>query len=316
MSYPLKFVPIGQEKIWGGSRLVKDYGKPFPLQQPIGESWEIVDREEYQSIVANGVWAGLSLSEILKSNRREIMGELLARRYPGRFPLLIKLIDAMDDLSVQLHPDDDQALEMARDLGKTEFWYIMDTQDDTKVNYGINPGWEEESVRYRIGSEDVLETLAIHSIKPGDSLFIPPGCVHAILEGTLLAEIQENSDVTWRIYDWGRVDKQGQPRQLHVEQARKCLRLYPDLTILPYKKGNNLLAASPYFTVRQIEFPAGMVEKPSIEEMVIILVLNGSGYLNAERFVAGDTYLIPANIAELHVSINSLEDCRMLWITI
>jgi mannose-6-phosphate isomerase len=208
------------ERMWGGTRLRDVYGKSTPADRPIGEAWLVADHAEHQSVVADGPFAGRTLRERLVSDPELILGRLAKLTIHGRFPLLLKLIDAGDKLSIQVHPDDEDARRLGEpDVGKTDMWYVIQGEPDSLLYCGLPPELDaKEFERARRGGR-LADTLTPIKAEPGVCVFVPAGTIHAIGGGCLLAEIQQNSDLTYRIDDWGRVQPDGTPRPLHVDKA-------------------------------------------------------------------------------------------------
>lgn len=220
MLYPLTFEPIFQERIWGGRELERLYHKKLPGSAKIGESWEIVDREEAQSVIANGPLTGKTLHWVMTHHRAELMG--LAKTLHGRFPLLVKILDARDKLSLQVHPP----AEKAKALGgepKTEMWYITMAEPGAELYVGLKKGIDRAQFEKAIREKSVASCFHRVAIKGGAGMFLPSGRVHAIGAGLVLFEIQQNSDTTYRVYDWDRVDPSGKPRQLHVQESLESI---------------------------------------------------------------------------------------------
>lgn len=227
--YPLRFNPIFQTYLWGGRRLGTELNKPIGDEPTYAESWEIVDHGSHQSIVSSGPLAGTTLGDLVRDRGTELLGAdclrwiqdpALPANLANRFPLLFKFLDAKKNLSVQVHPNNEMAATLTPpDLGKTEAWYVLDAAPGSKVYAGLQPDVTPDILRAAI--EDNTAESVLHSVEPqaGDCLFIPAGTVHAIGEGLLIAEIQQCSNTTFRLYDWGRVDKDGLPRELHIEQG-------------------------------------------------------------------------------------------------
>lgn len=226
--YPIRFQPLFQRYIWGGHRLSTILSKPTGPETS-AESWEIVDHDQFQSIVENGPCAGRSLSELMQSFGKEIVGASafeaihetqVPENLRGRFPLLFKYLDANQNLSVQVHPDDKMAARLPTpDLGKTEAWYVMHADPDAKIYAGLKAGVSADDFRAAINKGRILDTLHSFDAQPGDCIFIPAGTIHAIGAGLLVAEIQQASNTTFRVYDWDRVDTTGNCRPLHIEQS-------------------------------------------------------------------------------------------------
>ena len=214
---PIRFEPIFRSYIWGGGRLAAQLGKKPPGSGIWAESWEIVDHREGESVVADGPFSGWTLRQLIESFPMEIMG----RDAPNeRFPLLLKYLDCQRVLSVQVHPDDAYGARMPQpDRGKTEAWYVIDAEENAKLYAGLKPGVDRESLAQAVENGHTEDCLHVLIPKPGDCVFIPAGTLHALGEGLLVAEIQQASDCTFRLFDWNRVDKDGKPRQLHIDQA-------------------------------------------------------------------------------------------------
>ena len=220
--YPLRFEPIYQYRLWGGRRLANVLSAPLPGDGPIGEAWLLSDRDDHSSVVADGPLKGRTIAQLLAQSPEQLLGRL-AGRFP-RFPLLLKFLDARDTLSVQVHPSDRHKKYIpAGDTGKTEAWVVLETGPESRIYAGLKPGTTIESLGEAIASGTVAEHLASFRPKSGDGVLIPAGTVHS-LGDVVVFEVQQNSDVTFRLYDWNHVDsKTGQPRPLQVEQAMACI---------------------------------------------------------------------------------------------
>jgi mannose-6-phosphate isomerase len=214
--YPLTFRPIFKERLWGGRNLQKLYGKALPPEVSIGESWEICDRPGDESVIANGVLQGRGLGEVMRENPVALLG--LGRPAPGRFPLLVKIIDAHENLSLQVHPP----AGIAEKLGgepKTEMWYVAQADAAAELFVGLKKGASRAEFERKLASGSVAECFHRIAVRAGDAMWLPSGRVHALGAGTVIFEIQQNSDTTYRVFDWNRVDGQGRPRELHVAQS-------------------------------------------------------------------------------------------------
>ena len=220
MNEPILFKPIYQERVWGGRNLESALGRRLPEGKVIGESWEVVDRPEAQSVVERGGHAGKRLREVIEDNATAIMGEGYDPRRP--FPILIKWLDCQERLSLQVHPPASVADELNGEP-KTENWYIADCKADASLIVGLKKGATREEFERRLAEETLEECVHRFEVSPGDSILVESGRLHAIDAGNLILEIQQNSDTTYRVYDWGRVGLDGQPRQLHVDQSLKCI---------------------------------------------------------------------------------------------
>ncbi len=289
--YPMLLNPYLRPMIWGGNRLKTKYSKDCESDN-IGESWELTIRPEAVSTVANGEYAGMKLNEVLKCG--------------FDFPLLIKFIDAHNKLSVQVHPDDDITDINGTPLGKTEMWYIIEADDNAHIIYGLCDNISIDDFSEMVQKNDFSSGLRKVPVKRGDCFFIPAGQVHAICEGILLAEIQQNSDTTYRLYDYGRLDKSGKPRELHTEMALKVTKARndSDIELIRYSEGmeENCLANCDKFKCSKhnctIDTPVYFSDSNTFTALIF---LEGNGTIahdNIEYPVkAGDTYYIPDGIA-------------------
>ena len=219
--YPMLFEPNLQTKVWGGDKLTQ--WKQLPEQQHIGESWEVSAVETSPSVIANGTWAGYALTEVINKMPEAILGKEVAEKYQNQLPLLVKLIDSNDDLSVQVHPNDDMAKRLHNGMGKTEMWYVLSAEPGACIYAGFQKALSPEEYARRVADGSIMEALAKHEIYAGDVFYIPSGRIHAIGKGVRLVEVQQSSDLTYRIYDYDRMDLNGQPRELHTELAAQAL---------------------------------------------------------------------------------------------
>ncbi len=214
--YPFTFQPIFKDRVWGGRKLEQLYGKVLPPHSPIGESWEITDRPEGVSVITNGPLAGRDLRWLMEHHAQELLGD--SQPCAGRFPLLVKILDAQEKLSLQVHPPAHQAAELRGDP-KTEMWYVADATPDADLFVGLRRGATRAEFERRIQDGSVAECFHRIQVKRGDAMFLPSGRVHALGAGNLIFEIQQNSDTTYRVFDWNRVGLDGKPRELHIPQA-------------------------------------------------------------------------------------------------
>lgn len=219
--YPMLFEPNLQTKVWGGKQLTQ--WKQLPEQQHIGESWEVSAVEKAPSVIANGTWAGYSLTEVINKMPQAVLGKEVAKKYNNQLPLLVKFIDSNDDLSVQVHPNDAMAKRLHNGMGKTEMWYVLSAEPGAYIYAGFQKALSPEEYTHRVANGTIIDTLAKHEIHAGDVFYIPSGRIHAIGKGVRLVEVQQSSDLTYRIYDYNRMDLNGLPRELHTEYAAQAL---------------------------------------------------------------------------------------------
>lgn len=313
MLYPFKFEPIYKEKIWGGANLKKYLNKDIPDNSKIGESWEISDHPEGMSIIANGEYKGETLHNILLEYKRELIGTKPEEKYLKRFPLLIKFIDANDKLSVQVHPDDEYAEKYENgEFGKTEMWYIVHAEPGSKLIAGLKPGTTKEEFKKLINSPELENLLHKVEVKTGDVIFIPAGRVHAIMPGIIINEIQQNSDLTYRVYDWNRVGFDGKPRPLHIEKSLQVINFNdfsPDVARIHYSTiGTNIvsiLAKCLFFQVEKYILNEKLKFNCDKSSFNIFSVIDGYGILNwsnkSIELNKGESILIPAAITDFTI---------------
>ncbi|WP_042164202.1 type I phosphomannose isomerase catalytic subunit [Paenibacillus gorillae] len=301
--YPLQFQPEMKERIWGG-RALEQFGLTLP-EGSIGEGWMIGDHPNGTTKVVNGELAGKGLDEIRESYGREFFGTKGFSEKNGRFPLLIKLLDCNDDLSVQVHPTDDYAGLPAGELGKTEMWYILDAKPGAKIIYGLKDGVDRAAMEAAISEGRITDTLQEVSVKAGDAFYIPAGTVHALCAGVVVAEIQQNSDTTYRLYDYNRLGLDGELRELHIEDSLNVIAYEGSgasrMTTEGIADGEWLtIASSPYFIVEKGIVASKAAYSTTAESFVIVVVAEGSGKLNwadgSLDVKAGECFLLPANL--------------------
>lgn len=310
--YPLKFNPIFKQKVWGGSNLRFVLGKQIPADASIGESWELVDRGDDASIIRNGKYAGKSIRELIGCLGGSILGSAKSLDSLGRFPLLIKYLDATRKLSIQVHPDDEMAARYNEaDNGKTELWCVLHASDDASIIYGCEKSITSIDTKRDLTRED--ESLFHYlPVKNGDVIFLPAGQVHALLSGCVVLEIQKNSDVTYRLYDWQRLGDDGKPRQLHLKKGVEAIK-FPQLdstvaNINSISDESVRLISNDIFTVdchKPIHSYTGVCTGESFQ---IATVIEGQGTLHynygSENIVVckGDIILLPASLGEYSVA--------------
>ena len=306
--YPIRFKPIYKELIWGGEKLREEFGKT-DAPPMTGESWEISMVEDNISVVANGFLKGNTLEEIIEVYMGDMVGDTIFDRFGTFFPILTKFIHSNDNLSIQVHPGDDYAMEHHGENGKTEMWYIMDAEEDAKLMVGFNRDIDEKEFLQSLKDDTLVDLMNFEPVKKGDVLFLPTGRVHALGPGIVLAEIQQTSDMTYRVYDWNRVGADGKPRELHIEHA---------LRVMDYKRHDQYktgyprimnatvnLADCPYFTTCYMQFDQPVDKDYNlIDSFVIYMCMEGEvdlHYPGGEPVSTrkGDTLLIPAAIKEL-----------------
>lgn len=300
--HPLRLRPILKRIRWGGTRLGTVLGKPIGDASDVAESWEVCDHGSDQSVVVSGPRQGWTLSRLVRECGAELLGQ-----HAGctQFPLLVKFLDAQDRLSVQVHPNDDQARQHDRaENGKTEAWVILAAEPGSRIYAGLNPGVDRAALECALRDGTVEPCLHHFEVAAGDCVFIPAGTVHAIGEGVLLAEVQQSSDTTYRLYDWGRLGSDGKPRALHIEQALDCIDFTrgPVGKIAPTVIHNGAIRVEqmihcPYFEISRFTVPQPFTLRND-NRCHILTVVRGKGELFAdgttERLAIGDTLLIPA----------------------
>lgn len=295
---PVKLTPAIKDYLWGGRRLITDFGKKTSLDKA-AESWELSTHPDGESRIASGPFTGLSLTEYIERNGKECIGTRAAAF--DFFPILIKLIDAKDSLSIQVHPDDEYALRVEGEYGKTEMWYIVDCEPDSYLYYGLNRKVSKEEFKERIENNTLLEILNRVPVHKGDVFFIPAGTIHAICSGILICEIQQNSNTTYRVYDYDRRGKDGKPRELHIDKAVEVSNLFPAPP--QEKRSDNVLASCKYFTAEQITCSGTAEIQTDSGCFRSLIILEGSGSLELNGEVLpvqkGDSIFIPAQNSKL-----------------
>ena len=290
----IKFKPIYMKRIWGGRKLETLYHRELPdSTEPYGEAWEIVDRDDAQSIVSSGPLTGTSLHDLWQNHREEIFGKNLPDN--PRFPILIKILDSTDDLSIQVHPPAHLA-EQFHGEAKTEMWFIADVAPSSKLYIGLKKGVTRESFEQAINNGTVADQ--VHSITPqkGDSLFIQSGRLHAIGAGFLIHEIQQNSDTTYRVFDWNRTDANGNPRDLHITESLACID-FTDTEPEIQKPPANLLVNCPYFNTTLHHLSSGdLIGNPQSDQFSLISIVSGT---LENRHHSGQTLLLPQTSSPL-----------------
>ncbi len=299
--YPLQFQPEMKSYIWGGRNLSK-FGFELP-EGPIGEAWMISDHPTGITKVAHGAWRGMSLEQLREQYPLAVFGAKGLSGKSNRFPLLIKLLDCQDNLSVQVHPSDEYVRLAPHELGKTEMWYVIDAQPGAKIIFGLKPGVTRQQLADAIAQDQIMDTLHQIEVQAGDAFFIPAGTVHALGGGILLAEIQQNSDKTYRLYDYHRVGLDGKPRALHIEDSLNVIHyegLQATKQSTAIKEAHQWLciAQSNYFIVDKALVRARWSLTTNPDSFEILIVTEGSGTIEwqseSASLTAGDCYLLPA----------------------
>jgi len=309
MTSPLTFDPIFMERIWGGRRLESEFGKKLPPNTRIGESWEIVDRPEAQSVIANGPLRSKTLNELWTQNRHDIFGDVPET---PRFPLLIKLLDARERLSLQVHPPE----EVAGKLGgepKTEFWYVAAADPGAELFLGFRKLMTRERFKRALDKGTVEDCVQKIRVKAGDAMFLPGGRLHAVGGGNLLVEIQQNSDTTYRVFDWNRVDATGKARHLHVDQALQCID-FTDVGPHLVESNGEVLIRHELFEIRKWNLDSSRVIAP-LGQFAIVCCLTGSLRCASVDLGPGEFFLVPASLETRQLQPRS-ERTSVLRVTI
>ena len=318
--YPLKFTPILKDKIWRGNKLNKLLGKPTDTGSA-GESWELSDVEGNTSIVANGTLKGTSLKTLLQNHKADLVGEKVYAQFGSKFPLLIKYIDAKKDLSVQLHPNGTLAKARHQSFGKTEMWYVMQADEDSNLIIDFNQPMTAELYKKHLEAKTLPSILNFETVTKGDTFFIEVGRVHAIGAGVMLAEIQQTSDITYRVYDWDRTDAEGKPRELHNDLAIDAIDFnMPNNFKVSYKPKKNTpkqLVSCPYFTTNVLDVEGEILKHSTQDSFLIYMAVDGAAVFEidgkATELSFGETLLIPASMK--HFKITS-SNARLLEVYI
>ena len=307
---PLKFKALLKQTIWGGDKIIPFKHLDDHLEN-VGESWEISGVPGNETVVADGDYAGKKLNELVIEQKDKLVGKANYERFGDEFPLLIKFIDARQDLSIQVHPTDEIAKRQGKERGKTEMWYIMDSDKDAKLYSGLKKQITPEQYKAMVEDDTITDALAQYEVKEDDCFFLPAGRIHAIGTGCFLAEIQQTSDVTYRIYDFKRKDKDGNYRQLHTKEAAECINYTVEddyRTHYEHKKNEGVtLVECPYFTTAVYDLDEPMtLDYSELDSFVILIGLKGEGTItdnegNTVTISAGESILVPATTDTLKV---------------
>ena len=334
--YPLKFKPRYVEKMWGGRKIETVLGKALPAGKMIGESWELYDfppgvvdqsKDWISAEVLDGPLAGRTLHQLIQEFERDLLGDVSPVGPHRQFPILIKFLDAREDLSVQVHPDQDYANTHPDAHLKTEAWYVVQNDPGARIYKGLKSGTTRESFARAIEKGTSEDCLAAVPVKPGQCFFLPSGTVHALGGGILVAEVQTPSDTTFRVYDFGRLEPAtGKPRALHVEQALQCIdftgapqAVQPRSHVAGFFTTVTRLCTSPYFQIEKVRFTEGVEEPVPYDQPVVWMMLEGEAQVRVDgikeptQFRRGDTVLLPARMK--NAVIKTMQDCVWLEVT-
>ena len=312
--YPLFLSGVTKSPIWGGTRLPREWNKCAPDGSIVGESWELTVRKQDMSTVQNGTLSGITVGELLQSNAETLMGK--STRAGSEFPLLIKFIDAADRLSVQVHPDDTYAARVENDRGKTEMWYIVDADENAEIICGLADGIDNAAFCELLQKGELMSALKTQKVHAGETYFIPAGLPHAIGKGILIAEIQQNCDLTYRVYDYDRRGADGTLRQLHIDKACDVIRPFSDNEIdaIRYSRGlpasrDAVLADCEYFRVEKLDLHENTHTLHKNGYLRHLLILSGEGTIECDNvsypFQRGDSILLPASLEDVTLQGNA-----------
>ena len=313
MSYPLKFQTIYKDKLWGGNKINTFLGKDFGNLPNCGESWELSGVPGDVSIVSNGPWAGKDLKSVLAAHGSDVLGQQIYEKCGNDFPLLIKFIDASQDLSIQVHPDDALALKRHNSLGKTEMWYVLQADPDARLISGFNRPITAKEYLAKFESGQILEILNQEFVQADDVFFLPAGRIHTIGKGLLIAEIQQTSDITYRIYDFDRKDAHGNKRTLHVSESLDAIdyQFYPEHKTQYTSVDNQRISLvdCDYFTTNKLGLiENSAIKSPEVSSFKIYICLEGDALISGPdeetEMVKGETLLVPASMTHFQIKTN------------
>ena len=307
---PLKFNALLKQTLWGGDKIIPFKNLNDKLEN-VGESWEISGVKGNETFVTEGEFAGKSLNEVVVALKANLVGKANYERFGNEFPLLIKFIDARQDLSIQVHPTDEIARKQGKERGKTEMWYIMNSDSNAKLYSGLKKEITPEQYKEMVENDTICDALAQYNVKEGDCFFLPAGRIHAIGTGCFLAEIQQTSDVTYRIYDFKRKDKDGNYRQLHTKEAAECIDYHVEndyrTEYVPAKNQGVALVSCPYFSTAVYDLDEPMtLDYSELDSFVILIGMKGTSTItdnegNTLTLNAGETILVPASTQTLKI---------------
>lgn len=302
--YPLSFEPILKERIWGGTKLRDFLNKPL-TSDLTGESWELSTVSNDVSVVVNGVFKGNNLDELIAMHPEAILGTDVYQRFGNQFPLLFKFLDAREDLSIQLHPNDELAKKRHHSFGKTEMWYVMQADEGARIIVGFKEDSSKEEYLDCIQSKNLLSLLNELPVKKGDVFFLETGTIHAIGAGIVIAEIQQTSDITYRIYDFDRLDAKGNARELHIDLSLEAINYQSNSSQISYEKEentSNVVVDCPYFKTRLIPLNGTFTVEKTNQSFMVFMCTEGTFELQlgseSYHYQIGDTVLLPAILTD------------------
>ena len=305
--YPLQFQPILKDRIWGGTKLRDYLNKPIS-SEITGESWEISTVENDVSIISNGIFAGKSLNELINEFPEQVLGTRVYKKFGKQFPLLFKYLDAREDLSIQVHPNDELAAKRHNSFGKTEMWYVMQADEDAKLIVGFKEKASQKQYVEHLKNKTLIDILDVKKVKKGDVFFLETGTIHAIGAGIVIAEIQQTSDVTYRLYDFDRVDANGNTRELHVDLALDAINYDVVKSEKKYSKVENVsneIIECPFFKTNFIPLDGTIVLVNDGNSFLVYMCVEGKFELEYNNqiysYKTGDTILIPAKMDEFEI---------------
>lgn len=316
---PFRFTPLLKQTLWGGHRIVP-FKKLESNLENVGESWEISGIPGRETIVDGGPYHGKGLNELIAELKEKLVGEANYTRFGNEFPLLIKFIDTELPLSIQVHPTDEIAHKHGKERGKTEMWYMMESAPDASILVGLKKKITPEQYKAMVANDTIVDAIGHYNVKEGDCFFLPAGRIHGIGKGCFLTEIQQTSDITYRIYDFKRRDKDGNYRQLHIHEAAESIDYTVEsncsVTYVPTKNQGVSLIQCPYFKtiLYQVDEPL-TIDLSSLDSFIITIITQGGGSFtdnegNTEHVQAGDTLLFPATTSQLKI-----EGCMKFLVT-
>lgn len=307
---PLKFNALLKQTIWGGDKIIPFKHLCEKLEN-VGESWEVSGVKDNETIISDGPYKGRNLNSVVKELKGDLIGIENYKRFGDEFPLLIKFIDARQQLSIQVHPTDEIAHKQGKERGKTEMWYIMDSDKDAKLRSGLKQEITPEQYKEMVENDTITDAIAEYPVKEGDCFFLPAGRIHSIGAGCFLAEIQQTSDVTYRIYDFKRKDKNGNERQLHTKEAAECINYNVEsdyrTEYTPIQNQGVSLVRCPYFNTAIYDLTESMtIDYSKLDSFVVLIGLKGEGLIidnegNETSLKGGETIIIPATTKSIKV---------------